>query len=264
MFQRENSFLSAKGSSLTFLPTGRARRARLFKNVRSPIPMQGLVIDEPTISRARTTESCFWLRLPAICMTFDPSPTRVLDLSAPLSLSLFLFLHHPSSLRLSFPPPFLTRLESPVQPPDFDGSIYFCNSPYLSNSLPDHTRSIRVPRLVPLSPFIIRIKSPSMTRGRPRASPIRGLANRTRSTRERERERGRGRRGEREHARERIASLGAAAPVGRLAAASAAISTRCDRSRGGCVGLPSDGQVHRSCIALRRKLLFACTRHVKL
>lgn len=188
MFQRENSFLSAKGSSLTFLPTGRARRARLFKNVRSPIPMQGLVIDEPTISRARTTESCFWLRLPAICMTFDPSPTRVLDLSAPLSLSLFLFLHHPSSLRLSFPPPFLTRLESPVQPPDFDGSIYFCNSPYLSNSLPDHTRSIRVPRLVPLSPFIIRIKSPSMTRGRPRASPIRGLANRTRSTRERERE----------------------------------------------------------------------------
>lgn len=161
MFQRENSFLSAKGSSLTFLPTGRARRARLFKNVRSPIPMQGLVIDEPTISRARTTESCFWLRLPAICMTFDPSPTRVPDLSAPLSLSLFLFLHHPSSLRLSFPPPFLTRLESPVQPPDFDGSIYFCNSPYLSNSLPDHTRSIRVPRLVPLSPFIIRIKSPS-------------------------------------------------------------------------------------------------------
>lgn len=174
MFQRENSFLSAKGSSLTFLPTGRARRARLFKNVRSSIPMQGLVIDEPTISRARTTESCFWLRLPAICMTFDPSPTRVPDLSAPLSLSLsllhlFLLLHHPSSPCLSFPPPFLTRLESPVQPPDFDGSIYFCNSPYLSNSLPDHTRSIRVPRLVPLSPLIIRIKSPSMTRGRPRA-----------------------------------------------------------------------------------------------
>lgn len=93
-----------------FLPTGRARRARLFKNVRSPIPMQGPVIDEPTISRARTTESCFWLRLPAICMTFDPSPTRVPDLSTPLSL-------HPSllPLPLSFPPPFLTRLESPVR-----------------------------------------------------------------------------------------------------------------------------------------------------
>lgn len=51
---------------------------RLFKIARSPIPTQRPVIDDPSVHRAaRAREpSWFWLRLPAICMTFDPSPTR--------------------------------------------------------------------------------------------------------------------------------------------------------------------------------------------
>ena len=138
--------------------------------------MQGLVIDESAVSRARVQPSCFWLRLPAICMTFDPSPTRAphsplpaklstLSLSLSLSLSFFstssffllVRLSHLSSPRerFAFPPPFLLPLASsrPSNPPVFDGSIYFCNSRYLSNPQPDQRPSI--PCSSPCSPVTV-------------------------------------------------------------------------------------------------------------
>jgi hypothetical protein len=51
----------------------------LFKIARSPIPAQRPIIDDPSVSgRLAREPSWFRLRLPAICMTFDPSPTRAI------------------------------------------------------------------------------------------------------------------------------------------------------------------------------------------
>ena len=151
---------------------------RLFKNVRSPIPMQGLVIDESAVSRARVQPSCFWLRLPAICMTFDPSPTRAPHSPLPaklstlsLSLSLFLSSPPPASFSLSgflipllresvsrsrhrffFLLPRVARRTRPCSTALFISVIRVI---YPTRN-PTSGLLSRVPRLVALSPFIIR------------------------------------------------------------------------------------------------------------
>lgn len=92
------------------------------------------VIDDSSVSERLAREpSWFWLRLPAICMTFDPSPTRAMLRRYPAldprissrSRSLSPIAITPVSDNLVLP---LARFQDSLAR---DGSIYFYNSPYL-------------------------------------------------------------------------------------------------------------------------------------